>query len=287
MQKWFFIPVFLLLAHFAWGQQDSLPRIVEGSFDWPRFKAQVNAPVFNQKDIVMYLVRMEGYAQLFGDNPNQDWVGGFHFLDLNRDRFLDAVFQGEVRSEEGPYVMLLMGDTTLSWEEKFASRGYFHRFSMRSDGVAFQFRRDALGAQYWSEVSGWHYDFASDSLEGLWKVVFVGNDAPVGTDRVRAMLLDAPTLLRWAPAVDDKTPVDWDGDEKADAVGNAVGVFRKGAEVLQLYEQSDGDGQRWSFVFLLNGAQELRVFPPELEVGKGPGAAYVAGWVPTKALGRR
>lgn len=288
MRKYLVILVISFWGNLLFGQGDSIPRIVEGEFDWLDFKAKMNAPAFNQKDIVMYLVHQEGYGKLFGDNPDQAWVDGFHFLNFDENRFLDAVFYGEVESKKGPYTMLLMGDTSLSWAESFAARGYVHHLSMKPGGMAFSFRRDAReGWEYWSECSSWWYDHAADSVRANWRVWFVGNSAPANADRIRAFTLDAPTELRWAPEIDDQTGYDWNGDEKADVVGNVVGIFRKGASLLATYEQVDEDGEPWSFVILLDGAQELRTFPKETNLGPGPDGVYIAGWMPTKALGRR
>ena len=288
MQKLLTILLLTLLGGPLFGQTDSIPRIFEEKFDWLKFKAAMNAPTFNQKDIVMYMVRQEGLAELFGDNPDQNWVYGFHFLDLDKNQYLDAVFSGEVTSKESPYTMLFMGDTTLSFPQAFAQRGYVNDFKVQKKGISFTFRRNAReGQEFWSECGAWWHDFEQDSTWANWRVWFVGNTAPMAANRVRAFVLDAPTELRWSPEADDKTGYDWDGDNKADALGNIVGIFRKGAQLLQTYEQVDEDGERWSYVILLDGVQELRAYPPETEIGPGPSGVYMAGWLPTKALGRR
>ncbi len=280
---------FVLALVFSWGlfstslfaQKDTIPRIVEGKVDWETTKGKLGAPIFNQKDVVMYMVRKEGLGTWFNDETSDAWVNDFHFIYLNGDQHLDAIYDGSTAYHLGAYFRLSIGDTTLSYPATFESRGYAARFYADKAGIGYIVRKDAYGADYLLVLSSYYYDYGRKSNDLVWEVAVVGDEqAPVGTLREQVVVKE-PVQMRIAPEVVNDGGIDLDQDGKEDLNGNVSAVFDRGATFIRTLQKKGGDGQNWSFVIALD--------TPKEDFAYGTGAdpdrkRFAAGWVHSDKL---
>ncbi len=282
MRKFFPIFFFLAVSSTLMAQSDSLPMIVEGSFDWEAFKREQKAPRFNQKDLVMYTVRMEGLAPLFNAERDKDWIDEFHFIDLNGDDYLDAVFSGELVSQKGVYTILMVGDSLLSMPRVYEGRGYFHDFQPDSTGITFVFRRDGRelndeegSRDYLTNISLHRFDYKTGLVEDFWQVEFPYlSEIPSQYERENVVLQEAYPI-RWEARVPTaKVPVDLDGDGEMDAEASSCGVLEKGTRVICTYVAENERKEIWSFCIALDPPRKGHIY----SIRHKPGYAY-AGWV--------
>lgn len=278
------LSIFFLVAFSTTGiaQQDSLPRIVEGSFDWDLYKRKNGAPAFNQKDLVMYTVRMEGLAPLFNAEQDKDWVDEFHFIDLNGDDFLDAVFSGELVSQKGAYTILMIGDSVLSMPRVFEGRGYFHDFQPDSTGITFVLRRDGRELQneegskdYLTSISLHRLNYNTSLVDDFWQVEFPYlSEIPPQLAR-ESIVIQESTPFRWEARIPTaKIPVDLDGDGEMDAEASSCGILDKGTRLLCTFVAENERKELWTFCIALDPLQKGHVY----SLRHKPGHSY-AGWV--------
>lgn len=282
MRKLLSIILFTVLSVSVLAQSDSLPRIVEGPFDWELYKKEQKAPRFNQKDLVMYTVRMEGLAPLFNAERDKDWIDEFHFIDLNGDEFLDAVFSGELISQKGAYTILMIGDSVLSMPRVFEARGYFQEFQPDSTGISFVMRRDGRELQdeegskdYLTTTSFHRFDYKTGLVEDFWQLEFPYlTEVPPQYDR-ESVVLTSNSPFRWEARIPSaKVPVDLDGDGEMDAEASSCGILEKGARLICTYVAENEKKELWTFCIALDPPQKGHVF----SVRHKPGKAY-AGWI--------
>lgn len=277
--------ILILVSCFGLGalaQGDSLPFIFEGEFNWSAYKREVGAPSFNQKDLVMYTVQLEGLSPLFNAERDKDWVDEFHFLDLDGDNFLDLVFSGELVSKEGSYTLILMGDSVLSMHRVFEAKGYLHAFEPDETGITFTLRRDgrelsnAEGSkEYLTQLSLHRFEFEKERLYDYWQLEFPYlTKVPPQIFRESA-ILRLPTPCRWLDGVPSaKIPVDLDGDGEMDTEAALNGVLEKGSRVIVTSQTETDKGEVWSFVISLDPLQKGHVY----SLRHKPSWSY-AGWV--------
>ncbi len=282
MRMLLFWVLFVGLCLPGMAQPDSLPRIVEGEFDWKAYKQKQGMPPFNQKDLVMYTVRMEGLAPLFNAERDKDWVDEFHFIDVNGDEFLDCIFSGELVSQKGAYTILMIGDSVLSMPRVFEGPGYFHEFLPDSAGITFIHRKegrklkDQEGSKdYLTTVSLHRLDYENNQVRDFWKVEF-----PYLTEMPPQLVRESVVLqetqpFRWEARVPTaKVPVDLDGDGEMDAEASKCGVIEKGSRLLATFVAENEKEELWTFVISLDPLQKGHVY----SLRHKPGVGY-AGWV--------
>ena len=263
-------------------QIDSLPRIVEGSFDWQLYRQKSGVPEFNQKDLVMYTVRMEGLAPLFNAERDKDWIDEFYFIDVNGDEFLDCVFSGELVSQDGPYTILMIGDSVLSMPRVYEGRGYFHDFQPDSAGITFIWRRDGKklkdqegSKDYLTSVSLHRINYRTNLVDQFWKVEFPYlTEMPPQLVR-ESIVLKEDQSFRWEARIPKaKVPVDLDGDGEMDAEASRCGILEKGARLLATFVAENEREELWTFCISLDPLQKGHVY----SLRHKPGQAY-AGWI--------
>ena len=264
------------MAPKLFAQGDTLPRIVGDTVDWEKVKQKTNAPRFNQKDVVMYLIRQQGLAEMFGSEQGDDWVQDFHFTYLNDDPHLDAIYDGETLYWLGSYVILMVGDTVLSYPKVYESRGHMAAFEVQENGIAYLVRKDAYGADYALTVGSYWYDFEKKTNDLLWEVVAVqGENIPSATIREEFKSGKA-VRLRMDPLWLEEGTVDLDLDGEADLNGNVTATFKPGSRFVRTHRQQEEDGEAWSFVIALDKPVADFAYGTQRE---DMAKRLVAGWI--------
>lgn len=259
-----------------YAQGDTLPRIVAGKVDWEKVKQKTNAPRFNQKDVVMYLVRQQGLAEMFGSEQDDHWVQDFHFTYLNDDPHLDAIYDGETMYQLGSYVILMVGDTVLSYPKAYESRGHMASFEVQEKGIAYLVRKEAYGADYALTVGSYWYDFEKQSNTLLWEVIAVqGEEVPVGSVR-EEFTVNKAVRMRMDPVWLEEGTVDLDLDGEADLNGNVTATFGPGSRFVRTHRMEEEDGEAWSFVIALTKPVADFAYGTQRE---GMSSRFVAGWI--------
>ncbi len=263
-------------------QPDSLPGIVEGAFDWEAFKKEQGAPRFNQKDLVMYIVQMEGLAHLFNAQKDMEWIDDFHFFDLNGDDHLDAVFSGELVLKKGAYTILMVGDSLLSMPKVFEGPGYFHDFWPDTSGISFVLRCDGRelnneegSRDYLTTISLNRYDYQTGLIEDFWHLEFpYFSEIPPQYDR-EAVIIEDACPIRWEARIPTaKVPVDLDGDGEMDAEASVCGILEKGTRTVCTFVSENERKEIWSFCIALDPPRKGHIY----SLRHKQGYAY-AGWV--------
>lgn len=264
---------------FLQAQSDSLPQIVEGELNWSAFKAELQAPTFNQKDLVMYLVRQQGLAAMLEDEVDQNWVDDFHFVDFDKDQNLDAVFCSYLREEAGYRTMVFHSDSILSYPKVMSMPGYLHAFNHRRGGAGMLIRKDANAAIQMTTISSLDLDYASDSLDTLWQVqILPGTKVPPMVS-MEAFPVQEPIEMRLSPEINEKEAFDLDGDGKVDVEGNAIAVLNRGVRVIRMFQEVTGENETWSFVICIDAPEKGHRFAPLPFV-----PTYFAGWIPSEVI---
>lgn len=240
-------------------QLDSLPLIIEGQADLLAFKQ--GAPEFNQKDLVMYIVAKEGLAKMFNDQPDKAWIDDWHFLDMNNDGALDAIYSGANRYYKGHYSMFMFGNASIDYPPVFRARGYIHKIRKETDGLRLHMRKEAYGADYLTKMTHYHYLFKEDTTHIVWQSqVVAGTQIPAFREIEGFELrMDAP--LHSSPEELKKPPMDYDQDGTMDADGNVLASFPAGSRLLRTARETVG-GESWSFVTVVDPPAEGHVFQP-------------------------
>jgi|GEM_PF-5247614 len=278
--------IVVMLASFfglgGYAQSDSLPFVFDGEFNWSAYKREVGAPTFNQKDLVMYTVQLEGLSPLFNAERDKEWVDEFHFLDLNGDHFLDLVYSGELVSQDGPFTLVMMGDSVLSMHRVFQAKGFIHSFEPDLEGITFSLRRDGRelidaeeSKEYLTQLSLHRFEFEKERLYDYWQLEFPYlTKVPPQIFR-ESLVVSNSTPCRWLDGIPAaKVPVDLDGDGEMDTEAALNGVLEAGSRVLVTSQSETAKGEIWSFVISLDPLQKGHVF----SLRHKPGWAY-AGWV--------
>jgi hypothetical protein len=266
----------LALGGFA--QRDSIPHIVAGKFDWSQFKQAVNAPVFQQNDMAIYVLRKDSLMELISKEENSNWIKDFHFIDINADRWLDAFYCGPTKARGGYYTYFMLADTGLRFPIKLSAPGYVHTLTPGKEGLEFILRDDAHGKGYLHTISEYYYNYKTAKLDMGWQVQMLSTtEVPIMRQPER-FVLHYPAELRASARVVNEPAVDYNQDGKPESIGNVVAMVDAGMPLLRVAEL-DIDGRGWSFVLMLATPLKNPIFQPIPDMRM----AY-AGWVLTEAL---
>lgn len=270
--------VLLLLTSPLLAQKDSLPKLVKGRFDWTPY--QNLAPKrMNQKDYAIYMVRMNGLEQWFETEPNQDWIQDFHFFDVNKNLFPDAVYSGPTEYFKGDQTLLMFGDSSFKYPLAFSAPGYIHNFVTTTEGIEMSLVEEPAGDEFRVHIRHFFYDYAADSARQLWQLQYLSTtQVPEFFQAHEAFSLRETTYLRTSPELRNDPPIDYDGDEKPDGLGNVVSQALAGQTLFRVH-RADYAGESWSFVLLLDPPGGKSLF----QVTAAPINAY-AGWIPSAAI---
>ncbi|HEX2898721.1 MAG TPA: hypothetical protein VHS96_03275 [Bacteroidia bacterium] len=267
--------VLLALAAPLWSlaQRDTVPHIVSGMMDWARYKQQMGAPVFQQNDMAIYILRKDSLGELISQEENAGWIKDFHFMDVNGDRYLDAFYCGSTKARGGHYTYFMRADAGLNYPIKLQAPGYVHQLKGDPKGLEIILRSDAHGKGYLHTVTEYYYYFEADSLEMGWQLQMVSTTEVPIMRSPTAFVLKTPNQLRTTPKLSNEPPVDYDQDDKYDGAGNIVAILEPGLRGFKLAERLV-DGNLWSFVTVFDTPRGKHLFKPV------PNAqmAY-AGWI--------
>jgi hypothetical protein len=263
-----------------WGlaQRDSIPRIVTGKIDWVKVKKEMKAPVFQQNDLAIYVLRKDSLGELISKEENANWIKDFHFIDVNGDRYIDAFYSGATKAKGGYYTYFMRSDTGLQYPIKLQAPGYVHALKSDPKGLELILRDDAHGKGYLHTITEYYYHYFLDSLEIGWQLQMLG------TTEVPIMGQGIPFVLKYAgqmrstPKLLNEPPVDFESDGKYDMTGNVVATMHPGMKGLR-FAETVADGRKWCFVILMETPKGAHVFKPM----KGVKMAY-AGWIMQESL---
>jgi hypothetical protein len=266
--------VWMLLPFAGLAQRDTVPHIVSGMFDWAGFKKQVNAPVFQQNDLAIYVLRKDSLGELISQEENSNWIRDWHFIDVNNDRYIDAFYCGSTKAREGYHTYFMRAEAGMAYPVKLSAPGYVHLLKPDKNGLEFILREDAHGKQgYLHRISEYYYFFAEDSLAMGWQLQLVSTTEVPAMGAPRAFVVKLPGQLRTSPRTVDEPPVDYDRNGKPESVGNLIGPLEPGLRGYILAEAETAQGN-WSFVVLFDTPGNISLFKPV----KGVQMGY-AGWM--------
>jgi hypothetical protein len=271
--------VLLLLPLVNCAQQDTIPRIVAGKFDWAQFKKEVNAPVFQQNDMAIYVLRKDSLTELISKEENANWIKDFHFVDVNGDRYLDAFYCGATAAKGGYFTYFMQADTGLNYPIRLQAPGYVHQLTPSKEGLEFILRDDAHGKGYLHKITEYYFDWKTKQLKTGWQLQMLSTTEVPLMRKPEAFALHYPTELRSTARPVNDPPVDYNQDGKPEALGNVVAVLEAGTPLFRLAETESASG-KWSFVIVLATPTKKHIFQPLKDVKM----AY-AGWILTDALG--
>ncbi len=278
---------FLVLGFWLWfglplaglSQRDSIPHIVTGRFDWAKFKLEVQAPVFQQNDMAIYILRKDSLGELISKEENAAWIKDFHFVDVNQDRWLDAFYCGSTKAKEGYYTYFMQADTGLNYPIRLQAPGYVHLLTPSKEGLEFIIRDDAAGKDFLHTVTEYYFDWKTRQLDMGWQLQMLGTTEVPIMRKPEAFQLHYPTEVRSTARVVTEPAHDYNQDGKYEVMGNVVAMLDAGTPLFRLAEVESASG-KWSFVTVLSTPTKNHVFQPI----KGVKMAY-AGWILTDALG--
>jgi hypothetical protein len=259
-------------------QSDTIPHIVSGQLDWVKYKQSVNAPVFQQNDMAVYILRKDSLGELISQEQNANWIRDFHFFDLNGDRQLDAVYSGSTRAKGGYYTYCMLADTGLRFPIVLEAPGYVHQLNPQPKGLELLLREDAHDKGYLHKISAYYLDFISRKSRILWQLQMLSTTEVPLMHAPQVFALHYPTELRTTPRILNTPPMDYDQNGQAESTGNVVASLAAETPGLALAEQ-DIDGQQWTFVIMLATPAKHALFQPI----SGVQMAY-AGWVLRTAI---
>jgi hypothetical protein len=267
--------VLLVLTAPFWGlaQRDTVPHLVTGILDWSRFKKEMGAPVFQQNDMAIYVLRKDSLTELISQEENAAWIKDFHFVDVNKDRHLDAFYCGATKALGGYHTYFMRADAGMNYPVKLSAPGYVHSLKVEPNGLEFILRADASAKSYLHCISEYYYFFGKDSLSMGWQLQMVSTTEVPFLNSPKPFTLAIPNQLRTTPKLLNEPPVDYDQDDKYDAAGNIVAVLESGLHGFKLAEKLV-DGNLWSFVILTDTPRGKHIFKPIPKANM----AY-AGWI--------
>lgn len=267
-----------LLPAWAWAQTDTIPRVAAGMFDWARFKQEMKAPLFQQNDMAIYILRKDSLMEMIAQEENAAWIKDFHFVDVNGDRWLDAVYSGETKSK-GFFTYFMLADTGLRFPVRLAAPGYVHLLRPSKTGVEFILREDAKAkGAYLHKVTQYFYRYDSARVDTGWQVQLLATTEVPILRKAEVFELKEPADLRAQSRIVNAPPMDHDQDGKPETAGNLVAQLEAGMPLLR-YAEVEHDGHKWSFVLVLATPTRKSIFRPM------PGIdTAIAGWVPTEAI---
>ncbi len=274
-------PILLLFILPFWvlAQRDTIPHIVTGQIDWTRFKQEMKAPVFQQNDMAIYILRKDSLGELISKEENAHWIQDFHFADVNNDRWLDAFYSGVTKAKGGYYTYFMQADTNLQFPVRMQAPGYVHQLTPSKNGLEFILRDDAHGKGYLHTITEYYLDFATHKLDTGWQLQMLSTTEVPIMRQAEAYELHYPTELRATPRIVDAPPVDHDQDGKPESIGNVVAQLDAHQPLFRLAE-NELNGHKWSFVVVLS----TPTLHPVLRPLKSVRMAY-AGWIASEALG--
>jgi hypothetical protein len=260
-------------------QRDSIPHIVSGKFDWDKYKQEVNAPVFQQNDLAVYVLRKDSLMGMIAQEESAAWIKDFHFIDINGDRWLDAFYCGATKARGGYQTYFMLADTGLRYPICLDAQGYVHALNPSRSGLEFIIRDDAHGKGYLHTITEYYFTYRSKKLDIGWQLQLLSTTEVPIMRQPEVFELHYPTELRTSPHVIHEPPADYNQDGRPEAVGNVVTPLDAGQPLLRVAAQEVA-GQQWSFVIVLTTPSKNQVFKPI----QGVRMAY-AGWIVTDALG--
>jgi hypothetical protein len=270
---WGLVMAMLFLSGELFGQRDTVPHIVTGRFDWAQFKKEMQAPAFQQNDLAIYILRKDSLGDLISQEENGNWIQDFHFVDVNRDRYLDAFYSGATKAKGGFYTYFMRAAADLTYPIKLQASGYVHLLKPDSAGVEFILRDDAHGKGYLHTITEYYYHFRKDSLDTGWQLQMVSTTEVPALAQPQAFVLKYPIQLRTSPRLLNEPPMDYNQDGKNETTGNVVANLEPGLRGFRFAEK-EANGQKWSFVVLFDTPKGTHVFKP-LKIVQ---MAY-AGWI--------
>jgi hypothetical protein len=258
-------------------QQDSLPRFAIGQLDWVKLAA--SAPKFQQKDLTVRIVRLNGLTPLYEQETSAAWQNDWHFVYLNPDRLLDGIYCGQTKQYKGWSTLIALGDSAFNYPLTMRLDGYACSLRQDSTGMELLTRRDPGDKEYLCDITHHYYSFKSRMSQSLWQLRFVSStEIPVLGPQPDRHKLRQSTQMRTSPRQLSEPAIDYDQDGRADAAGNVVAEFAAGARLDRYAIVREGDLE-WSFVVIYG----MPLAGSVLKASDHPKAAY-AGWIPSGAF---
>lgn len=257
-------------------QADTLPVIVTQPIDWVKVKAI--APKFQQKDLVVRIVRLNNLTQAFEREGNADWQDNWHFLELTGDRYIDGFFSGKTKFHKGWHTYFVLGDSALKFPVKFEADGYVATLKYDKKSIDMILRDDPGEGEAVTSITHYHVRTDRDSISSRWQIRFVSTtEIPVlGTPELHQLKM--PMQLRTSPREIREPAIDYDGDGKPDGAGNVIAEVAKGSKLLRYAVHREGDLE-WSFVMIMSAPAKSSVLKP-VERGN----VFYSGWIPSGAF---
>jgi hypothetical protein len=278
-----FALLFCLLPLCTIAQNDTVPRLVAGKFDWVAFKQRIKAPAFQQKDLTGYIMRKDSLTDMLIQEESATWMNDWHFFDVNADRQLDGVYSGATKAK-GMYSYFVMGDSNLTYPVRLKTQGYVHGFDPGKDGIDIVTRTDAHAKEYLHIISAYFYRYATKKATLTWQLQMVSTTEVPETRSPEALTLRLSTQLRTSPRLVNDPAIDYNQDDKPDGLGNIIATLDHGMKTFRLAE-TETAGKAWSFVLVFDTPAGKHMFKPITPApGQPPVRMAYAGWVLTEAL---
>lgn len=266
-----------LLFLSAQAQVDTIPRIVASQLDWVRFTA--SAPKFQQKDLTVRVVRLNDLAVMYSQETSPAWQNDWHYVYLDKDHLLDAIYCGQTKYNKGWRTIVAMGDSAYRYPISLNLSGYVSSLRHDSTGLELIQRRDPGEKEYITEITHHYYNFRTDSAQSRWQLRFVSStEIPELGPQPDLHTLRLTAQLRTSPRQVTEPAIDYDQDGRVDAAGNVVAEFAPGARLRRYAVVRQGDLE-WSFVVIYAAPKAGSV----LKASTHPKCAY-AGWIPSGAF---
>lgn len=263
-----------LFATFLPAQERAVfPAIIEGAIDWSSVPG-INDD-FSKKDAVMGIIRQTNQMTHFVDDAGQTFLNDFHFIDLNGDKFPEAIYMGKTPKRGWHTTIFTAKD--YRYEVKFDSDGYVGEWNKEGDNYRFVIREDPGEREYLTRISQYRWRTASESDTLLSELVFPGpgkqpNDyfpKPVPAK------IGKPVWVRHSPEVVDDPAFDYNEDGRLDGAGNKIAAFPKNHPAMIVSTQKDADGYEWAFIV----TPVADPAPGHVFDKIRPGVTFTAGWI--------
>lgn len=270
------ILLFLGLPCLIRAQADTLPVIVSQPIDWTKVKAF--APKFQQKDLVVRIVRLNNLMQVFEREGSPAWQDDWHFLELTGDRYIEGLFSGKTKFHKGWHTYFTLGDSALKFPVKFDAPGYIATLKYDKESLELILRDDPGEGEYITDITHYYLRTDRDSIDSRWQVRFVSTTEIPALGKPELHTLKMPMHLRTGPREIREPAIDYDGDGKPDGAGNVVAELAKGSKLLRYAVHREGDLE-WSFVMVMNPPAASSVLKPLDRKN-----VLYAGWIPSGAF---
>jgi|GEM_PF-3569426 hypothetical protein len=271
-----FIGLIWLFPSVLWSQMDSLPFFAGQPIDWAKTKGVL--PKFQQKDLVVRIVRLNNLVYAFEKEGSPAWQDDWHFAEITGDRYVDGIFSGKTKFHKGWHTFVSLGDSAMKYPLKGDFPGYVASLKHGHGGIEMVLRDDPGEGEFITTITHQFWAYGSDRWESAWEIQYVSTTEIPALGNPDQHVLKLPMALRTSPRDLREPAIDYNGDGKPDGMGNVVAEFAPGAKVRRYAIHKEGDLE-WSFVTI-----EGKISPKGLIPAFSRPNVHVAGWIPSGAF---